>query len=173
MDVHQLSPIVSRRRAALMLGALALLVSAAPEGTRLIFDPSALAEEGCLAPALAGDGCSYGGFVEPSGQNGVSASAALLEPQSWSEREPSLPAPRAVRLEPDLSGLLDFGPEVVHRIPPRRTRAVPPVRIAAGSGRVRACIAAGRHRPDRSRCAGSGPGPDRSRWKRHALRPKA
>jgi hypothetical protein len=172
MDMDQLRPIVSRRRAALMLGALAL-VSAAPEGTRLKYDPLAFAEEACLAPALAGDGCSYGGFVEPSGQNGVSASAALLEPQSWSEREPSLAAPRAVRLEPDLSGLLDFGPEVVHRTAPRRSGAVPPVRMTAGSARVRTCIAAGRHRPDRSRCAGSGPGPDRSRWKRYALRPKA
>lgn len=155
MDVNQLRPIVSRRRAAVMLGGLALLVSAAPDGARLIFDSSAFAEEDCLAPAIAGDGCSYRGFVESAGQTGLSASAALLEPQTWSDREPSLPVPRAVRLEPDLSGLLDFGPEVVHRSPPRRSRGALPLRIAAGSGGAAACLAAGRHRPDRSECVRS------------------
>lgn len=159
MDRNQLRPIVSHRRAALMLGAVALLVSAAPDGARLVFDPSAFAEESCLAPAFSGDSCSYGSFVEPNGQTGLSASAALLEPRTWSEREPSLSAPRAARLDLDLSGLLDFGPEVVHRIAPRRNRAVPPVRIASGSDRLKACNAAGRHRLDRSRCGGLGTHP--------------
>ena len=138
MDKDQLRPILSRRRAAAMLWSLTLLVSAAPHGARLIFDPSALAEEACLAPAFAGDGCSYSGFVELGEQTGLSASAALLEPQAWPEREPLLPAPNAVRLDLDLSGLLDFGPEVVHRVAPPRARAVPPVRIAAGLGRATA-----------------------------------
>ena len=151
MDRDQPRPIVSRRRAALMLGALALLVSAAPDRPQLIFDPSALAEGGCLAPAFAGDNCSYAGFFEPNGQTGLSASAALLEPQN--SPGPSRAAPRAVRLEPDLSGLFDFWPEVVHRVPLRRNRSVRPLRIAAGSEKVTACLAAGRHRPDRSQCA--------------------
>ena len=132
MDMDQPKPIDSRRRAAMMLGALALLVSAAPEGARLVFDPSPFAEDNCLAPAFAGDGCSYGGFVERDGEIGLSASAALLAPQTRREREaPTPPAPRAMLLDPDLSGLLDFGPEVVHRLPPRRIRSVPPLRIAA------------------------------------------
>ena len=153
MERNQPRPIVSRRRGGLMLAALTLLVSAAPDGAQLVFDPSAFAEEGCLAPAFAGETCSYAGFVEPNGQTGLSASAALLEPQS--SPEPSRAASRAVRLEPDLSGLLDFGPEVVHRTSPRRNGSVLPLRIAAGSEKVTACIAAGRHRPDRSQCARS------------------
>lgn len=155
MDRNQPRPIVSHGRAAVMLGALALLVSAAPDGAQLIFDPSALAEEGCLAPAFAGENCFYGAFVEPNGQTGLSASAALLEPENSLQREPSPAAPPAMRLEPDLSGLLGFGPEVVHRLPPRRNRSALPLRIAARSEKVAACLAAGRHRPDRSQCARS------------------
>ena len=149
---------VSRRRAAAMLGSLAFLVSAAPDDDWLAFDPSAFAQASCLAPSFAEDGCFYAGMVAPAGGSGLSASAALLDPRISPEREPSLPAHRAVRLEADLSGLFDFGPEVVHRVPPRRQGGTPPLRIAAGSERMMACNAAGRHRPDRSNCAKSASG---------------
>jgi hypothetical protein len=156
MDWNELMPIISRSRAAAMLGALGLLVSAAPEDSRLALDPSAFAEEGCLAPAFAEAGCSYAGFVERDSRNHLSASAALLEPQMSPEQEPSRLG--AVRLELDLSGLFDFWPEVVRPLPPRRNRGNLPLRIAAGSERVTACVAAGRHRPDRSQCARSASG---------------
>lgn len=131
MDVDQLRPIVSGRKGLLMLGTLALLVSAAPDGARLVFDPSAFADDGCLAPDFAGDGCSYGTSGER--RTGLSASAALLEPETRRERETPLPGPGAMLLEPQLSGLLDFGPEVVHRVPPQRIRRVPALQIAVGS----------------------------------------
>jgi hypothetical protein len=153
MDRNEPRPIASCRSAAFMLGALGFLVSAAPENARLVFDASAFAEENCLAPSFAAGGCFHGGS-EPAGVLGPSASAALLEPHSWPERGPSPAAPRAMRLEPDLFGLFDFGPEVVHRLPPRRNRSSLPLRIAGGSKRMTACNAADRHRPDRSRCGG-------------------
>lgn len=156
MDMDQLRPIVSRRRGAVMLGALALLVSAAPDGARLVFDPSAFEEDSCLAPAFTGGGCSYGGFLERDGETGLSASAALLEPQAYRERRPSLPTPSTTLLEPDLSSLFKFGPEVVNGVSRRRMRRAPPSRSATGSGKAAACVAAGRHRPDRSGCGGSG-----------------
>jgi hypothetical protein len=158
MNRHSVLPIVSRYKAALMLGGLGFLISAAPEGARLAFDVSAFAGESCLAPAFAGDGCDQFGVVEPAGQDSLSASAALLEPHSWTERMPVRPAPDVVRLEPDLSGLFDFGPEVVHRASPRRNRSGRALRIAAGWQGVPACIAVGRHRPDRSQCATSSSG---------------
>lgn len=132
MDMDQMRRIASGK-AGLMLGALALLVSAAPEGARLVFDPSAFAEDGCLAPDFAGEGCSYGDLAEGMRGTGLSASAALLEPERRREREPSRPRPDAMLLQPELSGLLDFGPEVVHRTAPQRIRSVPALRIAGGS----------------------------------------
>ena len=131
-------PSVFRRRAALAAAGLMLLVSAAPDGARLVVDASVFSNDECLAPASTR--CAFsetliGGEARPS------ASAALLAPQASA-------IGLSLLLEPRFEGLWNFGPQI---LPIRRRLPVRATATAAATA-LPSCVSRVRHRPDRPGC---------------------
>jgi hypothetical protein len=88
-----------------------LLIAAAPNAPRLVYDPAALMDGSCLAPDYAGDDCGHLRSSQSPGQSRMSASGALI----------SLDA-RPI-LMPEIREILAQSDEVTHgTVPPPPAR---------------------------------------------------